>query len=69
MDSRIRGNDGNGKRPPEWRLFFGFNVNRSRADARRTDWLEAQGYRVIRFGNEELMGDLDAVLERIPFSL
>ena len=38
-------------------------------DARRTAWLEAQGYRVIRFRNEELMGDLDAVLERIQISL
>jgi very-short-patch-repair endonuclease len=38
-------------------------------DARRTAWLEARGYRVIRFRNEELMGDLDAVLERIQLSL
>ena len=38
-------------------------------DARRTAWLEAQGYRVIRFRNEELMGDLDAVLQRIQLSL
>ena len=38
------------------------------SDARRTTWLEAQGYRVIRFRNEELMGDLDAVLERIQRS-
>jgi len=38
-------------------------------DARRTAWLEAQGYRVIRFRNEELMGDLDVVLERIQLSL
>ena len=38
-------------------------------DTRRTAWLEAQGYRVIRFRNEELMGDLDAVLERIKLSL
>ncbi len=38
-------------------------------DARRTTWLEAQGYRVIRFRNEELMGDLDAVLERIQQNL
>jgi 5-methyltetrahydrofolate--homocysteine methyltransferase len=39
------------------------------SDNRRTAWLEAQGYRVIRFRNEELMGDLDAVLERIQLSL
>ena len=38
-------------------------------DNRRTVWLEAQGYRVIRFRNEELMGDLDAVLERIQLNL
>src|SRR5215203_1821598 len=38
-------------------------------DAHRTAWLEAQGFRVIRFRNEELMGDLDAVLERIQLSL
>ncbi len=39
------------------------------SDDRRTAWLEAQGYRVIRFRNEELMGDLDVVLERIKLSL
>ena len=38
-------------------------------DAHRTTWLEAQGYRVIRFRNEDLMGDLDAVLERIKLNL
>ena len=38
-------------------------------DARRTAWLEAQGYRVIRFRNEEMMGDLDFVLEKIEQSL
>jgi very-short-patch-repair endonuclease len=35
----------------------------------RTAWLEAQGYRVVRFRNEELMGDLDVVLERIQRNL
>ena len=39
------------------------------SDGRRATWLEAQGYRVIRFRNEELMGDLDAVLERIHLNL
>lgn len=38
-------------------------------DTRRTAWLEAQGYRVIRLRNEELMGDLDVVLERIQLNL
>ena len=39
------------------------------SDNRRTAWLEAKGYRVIRFRNEELMGELDSVLERIQLSL
>jgi very-short-patch-repair endonuclease len=39
------------------------------SDFRRTAWLEAQGYNVIRFRNEDLMGDLDAVLEKIKLSL
>ncbi len=39
------------------------------SDARRTAWLEAQGYRVIRFRNEEMMGDLDFVLQKIQQSL
>ena len=39
------------------------------SDNRRTAWLEAQGYRVIRFRNEELIGDLDFVLRKIQLSL
>ena len=34
-------------------------------DQARTDWLQAQGYRVIRFTNQEVYGDMDAVLEAI----
>ena len=34
-------------------------------DAERTAMLEAQGYRVIRFGNEAVIGDIDAVLAEI----
>ena len=34
-------------------------------DAERTGMLEAQGYRVIRFGNEAAIGDIDAVLAEI----
>ncbi len=44
-------------------------VEELESDDRRTAWLEAQGYRVIRFRNDELMGDLDAVLERIQLNL
>ncbi len=35
------------------------------ADERRTEFLESQGYRVLRFWNEEVLDNLDGVLERI----
>jgi very-short-patch-repair endonuclease len=34
-------------------------------DAARSDWLEERGCRVIRFTNQEISRDLDAVLESI----
>jgi len=34
-------------------------------DSERQAWLEQQGYRVIRFWNSEVTGDLDAVMEKI----
>ena len=34
-------------------------------DAARTERLEVLGYRVLRFGNEEVMGDLEGVLAGI----
>jgi len=39
------------------------------ADARRTAWLERQGYRVIRFDNADVMGNLDGVLDAISAAL
>ncbi|WP_010218536.1 endonuclease domain-containing protein [Sphingomonas sp. PAMC 26621] len=39
------------------------------ADARRTAWLERQGYRVIRFDNADVMGNLDGVLGTISAAL
>ncbi|WP_241659542.1 endonuclease domain-containing protein [Sphingomonas glacialis] len=38
-------------------------------DARRTTWLEQQGYRVIRFANADVVGNLDGVLEVISAAL
>ena len=35
------------------------------SDEQRQEWLEAQGYTVIRFTNEEVIGDIDNVLETI----
>lgn len=34
-------------------------------DQARTQWLNEEGYRVIRFSNREVFGQLDAVLETI----
>lgn len=38
-------------------------------DAKRTRWLESEGYRVIRFWNNEVLGNLDGVLESIRRAL
>ena len=35
------------------------------SDEFRQQWLESQGYTVIRFSNEEVIGDIDNVLETI----
>jgi|SRR6516225_6160702 very-short-patch-repair endonuclease len=39
--------------------------NERQADQRRTAYLESQGYRVLRFWNEEVMDNIDGVLEAI----
>lgn len=38
-------------------------------DSERQRWLENEGYRVLRFWNSEIAGDLTAVLERIYVEL
>ena len=38
-------------------------------DAERTAWLEAQGYRVLRFRNAEIVDDLDRVAREIAVAL
>jgi very-short-patch-repair endonuclease len=37
----------------------------AKRDRERQAWLESEGYRVVRFWNSEVTGDLNAVLERI----
>src|SRR5258706_14047703 len=39
------------------------------ADDRRTRWIEARGYRVVRFWNHEVLGNLDGVLSEIQRAL
>ena len=38
-------------------------------DAARTAWLEREGYRVIRFWNHEVLGNMDGVLQAISIAL
>jgi very-short-patch-repair endonuclease len=39
------------------------------SDATRTAWLEAEGFRVLRFWNNDIANDVDAVLELIRLAL
>jgi very-short-patch-repair endonuclease len=41
----------------------------AKRDRERQLWLEREGYRVVRFWNSEIIGDLTAVLERIYVEL
>jgi len=41
----------------------------ARRDRERQAWLESQGYRVVRFWNSDVTGNLTAVLERIYVEL
>ncbi len=41
------------------------HAGRERYDAHRTKILEAKGYRVLRFSNADVMGNLEGVLEMI----
>ena len=45
------------------------HADRRRYDEVRTAFLEERGYRVIRFGNHEVMGNLDGVLLTIQGAL
>ena len=38
-------------------------------DAHRTDWLERQGWRILRFWSSELDAEMDLVIEQICRSL
>ena len=39
------------------------------SDEYRTTWLEKQGFKVIRFTNEEITGNIDSVLDKIQYYL
>ena len=43
----------------------GPHLEQSARDGARTAWLEARGYRVLRYWNHEILTETEAVLERI----
>jgi very-short-patch-repair endonuclease len=43
----------------------GQHMDASKADGMRTVWLESHGYRVIRFWNNQVLEETDAVLQEI----
>lgn len=46
-------------------LDGGHHAQQAESDRHRQAFLETNGYRVLRFWNNEMMGNLDGVLERI----
>ncbi len=41
------------------------HIERAASDRARQDWLEAQGVKVVRVANDEILQDLEAVIEGI----
>jgi len=50
-------------------LDGGQHVEQAEYDAERTKFLESQGYKVIRFWNNEVMNDINGVIRNIQFAL
>ena len=47
----------------------GQHAQRVLHDRQRTDYLESQGYRVLRFWNNDVLGNMDSVLETLTLAL
>ena len=45
------------------------HLEQEEQDAQRTKYLEAQGYQVIRFWNDQVMNDIEGVIKAIMFAL
>ena len=50
-------------------LDGGHHAEHVEADQRRTDFFVSQGYRVLRFWNNEVIENIDGVLEQIAHTL
>lgn len=48
---------------------YHFTEEQQREDALRTEWLETQGYKVIRFANEKVLCDTDNMIKEIKVAL
>ena len=48
---------------------YHFTEEQQRDDAQRTEWLESQGYKVIRFKNEQVLFNTNKVIEELKVSL
>ena len=40
-----------------------------RLDAARTEWLQRQGFRVVRYWNDDVLTDTDSVMESIYYAV
>jgi len=47
----------------------GQHSERAASDAERTAWLEARGFRVLRFWNNQVLNEIEAVKEAILLAL
>ena len=45
------------------------HLNQEERDAERTQYLESQGYKVIRFWNDKVMNDIEGVIRAIEIAL
>ncbi len=45
------------------------HLGQEERDAGRTQYLESQGYKVIRFWNDKVMNDIEGVAKAIQFAL
>jgi very-short-patch-repair endonuclease len=45
------------------------HIDRASEDEERTDWLNSQGFRVMRFWNHQIFEELDSILEAIGLEL
>lgn len=50
-------------------LDGGQHLQQEEYDAKRTKYLEAQGYKVIRFWNNQVMNDIDGVMRAIILAM